>query len=959
VHIDQFLQGRMDDIVFYRFDGKNIVAVSELNEAERTKAENEIQRILDDYWRKQGLVPTGKPITGARPESEYNAKAREKLPNDKRTYADLAAQFGFDPTSSRSDVNAKKVLQLIIDSEYSTGPEKMLAKKFLSVVSDLQIVKFVNNLPNPGVYGKTEGIKVDARYSSNDYKGGDTGHPIEFVILHEIGHSLTVEGFDTDANFKSKIINLYKIAVNHHQKSGIPKPLYGLKNEYEFITETLSNPTFQAYLKTIPYQTTNKSLWQEFLAAVEDFLANLFGVSKDTTLFDEAMYVITSKIGSPDTGGPMATTPGGPITPTAPTLPQKKVKLTNRNDEIGSAKDQKLGMFFEGLELHYDLESQPEVYKMLVDKLGKDKVDMTLRGKVFALNGQWIFNHGGSRLVMFMHVGNGVVPVYFSSSGTSGKALTWHPFFGIDMNTGWIFKQTYDPIRKLSQLDDMGWGKNDNYKDALPLMNDMLDKLYTDLNLQSFKNEVLKLLPQMDLEGAPNGLFRGQNLELNRDSGGVQITPHANNNISIILTSILKDNILGKTETVAQPTTGAKYVNQFSSIQDLKPLLPQLLQMYTDAEAAKTREKLPNFNQDYQMMTDDQIVNSEGFRNFLGTSGPVDLMTKYNEANKTMPKSMLEQMRMTPTPEQRKYLKEKLGYTDEEVNALTYAEAQANINDSVPPGIKKKLEEKLKEEELKADELARDLFYKEYNDIDPTQEDAREKLFNWYNNVQKPERLARYYRLGIDGTLWNKMFDEKLAQLKAVEPLALGEFYILDGELYQFKVLSGKKYGLLPKDQLALDPSEQKLVYIDMDKLNRRNIKPAPKTKPDTKTPTPTDARADIERRRQEELEGEKYFVKTNPEGLKAAKEFVDKINAKYDAELAALDAIPTELETTYEGQGELTFPEDVITPNEKEIIDNQMPDNAVEGIDINKAHDNASDNPDDLFKPDDPLACM
>jgi len=57
-----------------------------------------------------------------------------------------------------------------------------------------------------------------------------------------------------------------------------------------------------------------------------------------------------------------------------------------------------------------------------------------------------------------------------------------------------------------------------------------------------------------------------------------------------------------------------------------------------------------------------------------------------------------------------------------------------------------------------------------------------------------------------------------------------------------------------------------------------------------TRYPALFKAVTDIERGRQEELEGEKYFVKTNAEGLKAAKEFVDRVNAKYDAELAALE---------------------------------------------------------------------
>ena len=97
--------------------------------------------------------------------------------------------------------------------------------------------------------------------------------------------------------------------------------------------------------------------------------------------------------------------------------------------------------------------------------------------------------------------------------------------------------------------------------------------------------------------------------------------------------------------------------------------------------------------------------------------------------------------------------------------------------------------------------------------------------------------------------------------------------------------------------------------FLDGLRLAQKNAQPAaPEGKPSSKTKPAvtklgelsdegtlaakpaTDPKADIERRRKKELEGEKYFVKTNAEGLKSAKEFVDRVNAKYDAELAALD---------------------------------------------------------------------
>lgn len=54
-------------------------------------------------------------------------------------------------------------------------------------------------------------------------------------------------------------------------------------------------------------------------------------------------------------------------------------------------------------------------------------------------NGQFLFNYEG-RVFVLLKVGNFAVPYYFSSSGTSGKAIDWHYVFGVDDKMGWIIK---------------------------------------------------------------------------------------------------------------------------------------------------------------------------------------------------------------------------------------------------------------------------------------------------------------------------------------------------------------------------------------------------------------------------------------------------------------------------------------------------------------------------------------
>ena len=58
-------------------------------------------------------------------------------------------------------------------------------------------------------------------------------------------------------------------------------------------------------------------------------------------------------------------------------------------------------------------------------------------------NGQFVFNYN-NRVTVLIKVGKFIIPYYFSSQGTSGKAIDWHYIFGVDAETGWIIKGGVD-----------------------------------------------------------------------------------------------------------------------------------------------------------------------------------------------------------------------------------------------------------------------------------------------------------------------------------------------------------------------------------------------------------------------------------------------------------------------------------------------------------------------------------
>jgi hypothetical protein len=265
----------------------------------------EVLDLIENWEGFTGRTLTNRPISGAENIAPgYDPSARPKFESDKRTYADYAKQYGFDPQSAETEVELQKVLSDVIQSKYASRREKLVARRLLSITKQGMKVKFVNNHNTPGSYDAgTDTLKIDARYSGSDFRGGVM--PFEHVIIHEVIHKFTVEGYHTDKEFKTKIDSLLDEAKKAFQQKTVdtsklelsPGQLpYGLNDPLEFIAEAMSNDRFQAFLHMIPHEGTAKTAWQEFLSSIKMFLSRVLGVAKDHSMLDEAIGVITSKI---------------------------------------------------------------------------------------------------------------------------------------------------------------------------------------------------------------------------------------------------------------------------------------------------------------------------------------------------------------------------------------------------------------------------------------------------------------------------------------------------------------------------------------------------------------------------------------------------------------------------------------------------------------------------------------
>jgi ADP-ribose pyrophosphatase YjhB (NUDIX family) len=250
-----------------------------------------------------------KPIPETEGDSAYDTTGRKKLPDDNRTYADLAAQYGFN-LNGKTSVSAKKVLEAVSTSKFATEAERSLAKRLLTTTSEDDIYEFDNTLSHPGYYTPNDNlVHMDARYNASDYRNGD--QPIEMVILHEEIHRKTVKGLEQDPAFKAKMQDLFDTTVNSpifkEKTAKRGKAAYGTKNLAEFVAEAMSNPDFQDTLSKIQYADTQKSVWASFVDAVLDFLestlaAETGGILKykrlDGSVLNAALHTITTKIDS-------------------------------------------------------------------------------------------------------------------------------------------------------------------------------------------------------------------------------------------------------------------------------------------------------------------------------------------------------------------------------------------------------------------------------------------------------------------------------------------------------------------------------------------------------------------------------------------------------------------------------------------------------------------------------------
>jgi len=146
----------------------------------------------------------------------------------------------------------------------------------------------------------------------------------EVVTLHEGIHALSIMRYKTDPIFRNKINNLfnhvkdYAYISNLRENIDVTDPkLIKMKNtllfdEYEFISEALTNPEYQELLSTIPaYDETNikdlsKSVFRQFIETLFDLFNGFFARNPEAindlppSAFKELISLVDDTITSPN-----------------------------------------------------------------------------------------------------------------------------------------------------------------------------------------------------------------------------------------------------------------------------------------------------------------------------------------------------------------------------------------------------------------------------------------------------------------------------------------------------------------------------------------------------------------------------------------------------------------------------------------------------------------------------------
>jgi hypothetical protein len=244
-----------------------------------------IEEMFDNYEKVYNKVVKERPIQNAETElvkQFFNIADKKKSSQDNRGILDYAKIFGIEP-KGESTLSLDELCDFVINSKFSTPLEKKLAQKLKAMdKASLGQVTIKFNHSAAVTYDPKNGIIIDPRYASPNYKGGN--YRAEFLALKGMMMALTTD-FLEDKEFADEVDEMMTAVKDALQANPSLLDMFGgkapvgLLSPQSFISEVMINSSFQALLGQInSTKEAKKSTFDDLIKMIRKFIRNVFNI---------------------------------------------------------------------------------------------------------------------------------------------------------------------------------------------------------------------------------------------------------------------------------------------------------------------------------------------------------------------------------------------------------------------------------------------------------------------------------------------------------------------------------------------------------------------------------------------------------------------------------------------------------------------------------------------------------
>ena len=194
-------------------------------------------------------------------------------------------QQDINDINTKININSKDVLDYYLNSKEIDDYYKAISNLLLENLNKVNnpVVQFDSSLIDEdtgGVYYFRDNKTVLAKLDRN-------------IFIHELIHAYTIgviykqkDGLDLTVNeskFVNNVTDLYNKAIEYNKKNG-NQYFYGLKNIQEFISEGLTNKSFQEFLYKIKLEKKKSNMFSKLINAITDLISGIKEETDNTAL---------------------------------------------------------------------------------------------------------------------------------------------------------------------------------------------------------------------------------------------------------------------------------------------------------------------------------------------------------------------------------------------------------------------------------------------------------------------------------------------------------------------------------------------------------------------------------------------------------------------------------------------------------------------------------------------------